>query len=373
MADPSPILSRDRVLRLGYRLRWLYLGLVVFGAMVWWAQYFGQTGWLFWSDDWQALNPLLRFMDVAYFYWFGTHETWFSSGSGVEWIWGISLSDWMFSRAINGGAGWAWAAIGIALAGPILVGLGVVGYVGINRRRDRQLPAVKPLGWLSWSIAATAWGVVIATALLLILHYIGGLSWWSDYAYGLLSGQGGSPGWPRDLLIDLFEWPLHPLWLCVSAVLGGVGLMRFVVLHDERFWRMEKSCRWVMFSSATLLVLSISSYFTSLRFAFVEYWQIDVIKTATFFSSTALLWAAACRVWLLFRLVKYEKQRVAMMTESPVCFACEYDLSGSLRGGARRCPECGVAVPGEVVERFGAGSAAPGSGVVETEGAGVGE
>ncbi|MEM6855594.1 MAG: hypothetical protein AAF593_14400, partial [Planctomycetota bacterium] len=292
MADPSHIRSYDRVLRLGYRLRWFYFGLVVFGGVVWWAQYFGQTAWLLWSEDWRALNPLLRFMDVAYFYWLGDDETWFSSGAGLEWIWGVSFSYWLFFQAMNGGAGWRWAAVGIAAVGPVLIAMGVVGYVGINRRGKRQLPAIKPLGWISWSIAAAAWSGVLASGLLVVLHYTGGLHWWSQYAFDRLAGPGGPSGWPRKFFIDLVGWPLHPVWLFIPASVGGAILMKLLISQGERYWRMEKVCRWLMFSSATLLVGSIATYFTSLDFAFVRYWQIDVIKTVIFFSSTVLLWAA---------------------------------------------------------------------------------
>jgi len=162
--------------------------------------------------------------------------------------------------------------------------------------------------------------------------------------YGFYQGQIGLRGW----LLPPVRW-----LLVLGTIVSAIGFW-IAVLRRELYWRLERLTRYVGLISGSLWVGAMVLYFSGAG-GYRYVMGGDVWRTVWFSAFTALLWAASCRVWLLFRLVKYEKMRMVKMAESPECFACEYDLTGSLRGGVMRCPECGTRVPLEVAERFAGG------------------
>ncbi|GEM_PF-971085 len=66
--------------------------------------------------------------------------------------------------------------------------------------------------------------------------------------------------------------------------------------------------------------------------------------TGLVFGGTALLWVFGPGIVLLYKREKY-RQRLLV----PVCLECGYDLRGIT---AEKCPECGKAIPSEIVERM---------------------
>lgn len=361
MAESPQVASHNRALRLGYRLRWLYLALVVFGAIVWWGMWPGDSYWYMnFSDE---VNPVLRMLDLVAFYWMKGDEAWFSYDAGFDAVWGYEFS--FYGRAST--SDWVWWGC-FSFGVPALLITLIVGFLGIRKNTTKLLPAKRQLSGFAFVCVVLANSMMLGGVAVMVLHLTGVLKLWEEAAQQVSN--------PQNLFAfskpTLFSWPPHIAWILILAFVPSAVMLWFLIVRRETYWQLECVTRWIAISSGILLTVALIAGITG-RFDDGYYaLYITVWRTVWFSASTALLWAAACRVWLLFRLVKYEKQRVAMMTESPVCFACEYDLSGSLRGGVRRCPECGVAVPGEVVERFSA-AAATGSGGVETEGAGVGE
>lgn len=345
MAESPQVTSPNRTLRLGYRLRWLYLGLVIFGAMAWWAMWPGQ-------ELWQAIevygsNPVLHAMDIVAFFWSGD-TGWFSDDAGLDSVWGwdgyslrygpFSLADWLW-----------WAAGGLGI--PLSMALCVFGFVGVRQINARRWPARSRLSWGARVCASAIGGLAIGGFVLMVLHLSGALYGWSQ---AIINSQ-HAPGYYGTIRREVWQWPPQTIWLLVVSIIPAAAGVWLAVLRREVYWQLERTTRYVGLFAAMLLVVSLVLGLSRVG-GWGDYWglRLELWATVWFSASTALLWAAACRVWLLFRLVKYEKQRVAMMTVSPVCFACEYDLSGSLRGGSTRCPECGVAVPPEVVQRFAA-------------------
>lgn len=369
MAESPQVASHNRALRLGYRLRWLYLALVVFGAIVWWGMWPGQALWaVFEKPGYYSNNPILYLMDVIAFFWLGGGgDGWFSDHAGMDEVWGWPrIRYWWYYNvgAIQQCLWWVAGAIGLPVA---LIG-GVLGFVGVRPNLSKSLPAKRRPSWSALAFATLAGALVLSGLAMVSLHLTGWLEVWDEAWENAVVR-----GFTTRLTPGLMAWPPHMVWLLIVSVLPVIVALWFLVIRREIYWQLERMTRMVGLASFGLFVFSLLAAVSDVGRG-GGYWgmRLNVWPTVWFSASTALLWAASCRVWLLFRLVKYEKQRMAMMTESPVCFACEYDLSGSLRGGVRRCPECGVAVPGEVVERFGA-AVVPGNGVVETEEASVGE
>lgn len=346
MADRSAVTSPNRALRVGYRLRWCYLALVVFGAVLWWGMWPGQTFWEV-LDTWDS-NPVLHAMDMVAFFW-GLEEGagWFSDDAAMTGVWGWPGVRWNW-YGVQTARFWAWWSVG-AFGVPVLLAGAVVGFVGVRPSSGRRLPAKRRPSWIASSIAAGFGGLSLAGAVLMVLHLADWLEPWIDAAtkrfvhpLGLPQSSRHNPG--------VWSWPPHVVWLIAAGVPPAFAGLWFGVLRREVYWRLERMTRYVGLLALALLVVSLVAGLRRLG-PWDTYWEIDLVlwPTVWFSAATALLWAAACRVWLLFKLVRYEQKRAAMMTTSPVCYACDYDLSGSLDGGATRCPECGVAVPAEVL------------------------
>ena len=64
--------------------------------------------------------------------------------------------------------------------------------------------------------------------------------------------------------------------------------------------------------------------------------------TTRVFAATVLFWAWACRVRLLFQLERYRIE--AIDNPEQICYACGYDLRGTIAAERNQCPECGAAV-----------------------------
>ncbi|MEM9420775.1 MAG: hypothetical protein AAGA25_17245 [Planctomycetota bacterium] len=361
MRQDIPADSQKLALRLGYRLRWLYLVLVVFGWIAWLGMYPAQVWWKVFFE--YGVNPVLEVMNSVVFFWTGEDKWLFHYDDGMDGIWGWPR-DWSRRYGSPLYARWLWwGAGGIGL--PLVLMFSVMGFVGFMPVTIRRLPAKRRVAWMAMLFSSCVGAMAIGGGVLMAMHYSGLLKMWAEWAAVNRTGQSNLINSNMPLLL---HWPPEVLWVLIGSIFPAALLIWFGVVRRDRYWRLERITRYVGLGAAIVFVASLIGGLHN-RWAWgYNYWALgigsSVWPTVWFSSSTALLWAVSCRVWLLFRLTVYQRQRIASMIDSPECFACEYDLTGSLRGCATRCPECGVAVPAQVIERFG-------QAILEKEAAGI--
>ena len=107
--------------------------------------------------------------------------------------------------------------------------------------------------------------------------------------------------------------------------------------YSTRCWQFERMTLGLLIVAAVILLLTVVLRFT-LPVTTPEI-EVDGRYTAAVLATTVMLWAWGCRILLLFQLKRFERLR-----NSVVCYACGYDLSGTLAALRHACPECGMSI-----------------------------
>ena len=116
---------------------------------------------------------------------------------------------------------------------------------------------------------------------------------------------------------------------------------------QQRFWQFERMTLYLLIASIVLLLLPLIC--DALEWGRDYSWDTHSGRyTTRILAATVLFWAWACRIILLFQLMRFEKQ--ARETPDHECFACGYDLRGTLGANRKNCPECGVAIAIEMLQ-----------------------
>jgi hypothetical protein len=110
----------------------------------------------------------------------------------------------------------------------------------------------------------------------------------------------------------------------------------------ERFWQYERMTFWQTIGGAVLTVTALLAQLAT-RANRGDHLAMDGYYTGLTLGGTVLLWAWGCRVITVFRLRRFERSPVGA-----ICAGCGYDLTGTLMGKRTECPECGANIPEEV-------------------------
>ena len=328
-----------KVISLGYRLRWLYVLLFLALAWLWWAVYL-EGHVLPWA--W-ACNA--RFLFVTQAYW-TTHQgdAWFGYLGGA---FGLG-----FSPTYGGSGGFPLWSRGLALA-LILLWLTLVPlFLGLRGRTRQRWPARTPLHVGAIVAAAIMAGFLSTGAIALgLVAYRPDM--WLQFislpfrlpALQPLAQTGPSP-------VALSVAAAVPVTLTVAMTgAWAAGLAWSRRQQTVGYWRLERVTRWLAIAAIALwLGRWIVPQFGSIQPG--PGWGVpamtQALHTASFAATSVLVWVAAVRTWLLFRYRAFEQAET-----EPVCFACGYDLRGSIPAGATHCPECGMRISAELLAKAG--------------------
>ena len=316
----------------GKCFRHLYLVALIFGGLIWWARY-AQWAWV--SLLTHSLEPKTDgpvHSAVRWLQRLGSPEYWFR---GEQITPGLSA----YTRGRPGTQPWfEWDMCFTLLIAPALIA--AIGFfVGSRQQRD-DLPATRRCRPAALAAASVLGGACLtALALKAITHT------------------------ELDILLTRSspaKIPMIALGLCAASAGFAAVTWRYVVASDG-YWRLERVSRLV-------LILGTVSWGTSwitspgpFRLLRRRFYSIDITEILCFTGSTAVLWAGAVRLILLWRFDRYRVRRQEVLAHRPHCIDCGYDLRGSLasrmhdqHAPVRRvtCPECGAGVSSEVVKIF---------------------
>lgn len=167
-----------------------------------------------------------------------------------------------------------------------------------------------------------------------------GMGKWNDWWHAPIRD------WTRSssslpLLASIPRWLVAALaGLAVLAAFTAIGavVLRFVSRHRQQYWQLERITLGLILASLVLWIVARAlDPMWSVRFW--RNYRYDPIRTALAMAWTTLMWSWGCRIRLLFLLRRYEQA-----PEDQSCFACGYDLRGTISAGRKLCPECGAAI-----------------------------
>ncbi len=321
-----------QIINLGYRLRWLYLLLFLALAWLWWAVYL--EGYLV-PRGWAHGAWLLHLIRA---YWTGQQ-------GGVSFgylggAFGIDPASPFWGRADPG----LLSSLALAL---VLLWLALVPlYLGLRGRTRQRWPARTPLHAGAIVAAAIMAGVLStgAVALLLVLWDPRLYEQFTRFPYKLpwltAVGPGRQPVW----------WAVAVAPVALTVAMTGVWAAVLAWSRRYRkvgYWRLERVTRWLAVAAIALwLGRWVVPHLASVQpgpgwgFSAMEV----ALHTASFAATSVLVWVAAVRTWLLFRYRAFEQAET-----EPVCFACGYDLRGSIPAGSTHCPECGMKISASTI------------------------
>ena len=132
------------------------------------------------------------------------------------------------------------------------------------------------------------------------------------------------------------------VWPGVVILLLACGFWAAVLSvswsYSTRYWQFERMTLALLVIGAAIIAAT-----EVLRFKLPSFperpLEVDGRYTAAVLAATVMLWAWGCRILLLFRLRGFEQMR-----NSVACYACGYDLRGTLAAERRACPECGAPI-----------------------------
>lgn len=207
----------------------------------------------------------------------------------------------------------------------------------------RQLPALRPLSWWQRIVAAWMAALLVTAAAWLVMDET---NLWQD-VYGWFSSTSYSQPQLSNVRWQYFGVP--NLWWAGPAMLG-VAFAGCLVLflrarsEDDRYWKLERLTRRFALAALAIWVWTgVHAWFGEAEDVYEDGYTAGVLCTFV------LLWAVGVRALLLLQLRRYE--RVRDDTDEPICFACGYDLRGSLPAGAVSCPECGTPIAKRLLDR----------------------
>lgn len=308
-------------LRLAFWLRWL-------AALAWCLVAVIYLDWLF--------APLMHGRQVEGGWWYPSRFVFYAwkSRTDLDWFrFGDTGLTGVLGNSLDPQAHKARYA---ALAGGLVVlaALSAWMFLALGRQWLRELPAKRrptTRGILASSLMA---GTLSAAGIALLLDTLGAWDWVVLGAPRFLlklAGLGpfapdGASVWPG--LVILFLGCVF--WAAVFSASWA---------YSTRYWQFERMTLGLLVVAAAIVLLTIT-----LRFqlpVFTPATEIDGRYTAAVLATTVLLWAWGCRVLLLFQLKHFERMR-----NSVACYACGYDLTGTLAAKRRDCPECGTGIGG---------------------------
>lgn len=330
--------NTHRYAAIGYRARWCYFVVWLAAALIWWAAYVEGTFIEF--RGFQSWTPVRGFVELVHFHWL--------KGSGSD-SWLPSHGNRLFGLNVSHLLGSLSQTIPVPdvliLAMVYVFALGLnafIGcYVGFNSATIKRLPARALFGWMPRSISVFMVGLCFAGFCAL------GIEFWVTKIWGFAI----IPSHPRFYGIPLYLVRSSSWQFCLLTVLGGGawGLLMMARLRREQYWQLERFSRYPLYMAILLLLASELISLGRWSGYIVEYYDYGVTYTASFIAWSVMVWALGCRAWLLFRLKRFEKLKLIHDRESPECFACGYNLHGSVLAGSRSCPECGVSIPRELL------------------------
>jgi predicted RNA-binding Zn-ribbon protein involved in translation (DUF1610 family) len=131
--------------------------------------------------------------------------------------------------------------------------------------------------------------------------------------------------------------------LLVGAWMAWTSILWVFRKRKQRYWQFERITLWMMIPAMILLFTPWLLDMLNWQ-PLIKSWRNvpDGLYTTRVFAATVLLWAWGCRVILLFQLERYRMQTID--NPDQICFACGYDLRGTISADRHQCPECGAAV-----------------------------
>ncbi len=331
------------------KARWLYLALWLAVVWVWCGLY----AWMF-----DGFNVFEWVMQVVAYFWTDDMEA-LPRANGMFYVWGYDIPDWWhrWPREVQ----IAFESVGVSI--PLLVmTMGISLTVGVGRRQRAALPAKRRMTLVARGFATLFLGLLIAALTLEVIDRVGWYDSWNSFylRYHRQDRFQFSTGSHTYSTTPVTTWVPHAAWLLSAGWLFAAGCLWWFARARDRYWKLETLTKWVIVVAILVLLWKWLAWplLGSGRNYWWWDWMLDPDHTVIASALTCLVWALGVRTWLLFRLRQYEVDRAAQQRDAPECVACEYDLRGSLAGGAARCPECGHPVPDEVVRAFAAGEEA---------------
>ena len=122
------------------------------------------------------------------------------------------------------------------------------------------------------------------------------------------------------------------------------GIYWFIWRRSERYWWLERVTLGLLVGAIILAGWSWGWGIVHYQGRYThhiqsQWYSASAVMVMFVFSVTVALWAWGVRIGLLFRFAAYEK--AARENPDGQCFACGYDLRGTLQAGREKCPECG--------------------------------
>jgi len=325
--------KRGRFAHVAYRWRWLFLVLWCVLALLWWAVYVEPLIW-----GWRG-GPVRGFIGFLSFYWTQTEYRFDRYlPRGLD-----ELPGFYDFHALLQPAGWRYFQIealiawidGVVILFGVLVGIyASASLLGLLSRSQKQaLPARKELTQMQIVFVALASGALLACLASLVIGFLSPMIW-SAFIY---------LEWPNPSNSGFSNYPTIWPFIALALVLAVPAYFAWqkLFVRIQRFWKIEFITSVLSFSSFVILAWS---YWAAHEWVYHE----DAVLQPMFYSASIFLWAFGLRVWLLFRLKRFERDALKHR-EEPECFACGYNLRGTILAQGKTCPECGAPILKEQV------------------------
>jgi hypothetical protein len=205
-------------------------------------------------------------------------------------------------------------------------------FLSLGRRGLRELPAKRRPTAPSLAASSFLAGLLGAAGVALLLDTLGVWGWvvlhsprfMLELARLAPLARDGPSFWPGLVILLL----ACGFWVAVFSASWS---------YSTRYWQFERMTLALLVIGGIILAAT-----EALRFTLPsppDGIEVDGRYTAAVLASTVMIWAWGCRILLLFRLRGFERMR-----NSVACFACGYDLSGTLAAERHDCPECGAPI-----------------------------
>lgn len=332
-------MSKLNAVDLGYKIRWVYLAfwlmLVVYG-LSWMSEMMFEGE--FYDKPWMpSLEIRYAIEDVT---GLGRQSP---NLHGFDGVLGMQFD------YNNGGV--SWGRVGVACITAFTVLFCMIMFVPLLARAN-QLPARRKLTWRAMA-ACLIMGSFLLTACVMII-VTQSADFFSFIYYGqweelpALSLRGGKGGFNVPSVRSITWEYAAPTPACTATILVSMIILvpAFIVLQRraDRYWILEKVSRWY---AAIACIVAIVAIGLGELDATQVLGRREGYLSAQVLCTIVLTWALGCRVWLLFLLQKYRRG-----TTGNECFACGYDLRGTIAADRKECPECGTTVPDTLMVKF---------------------
>ncbi len=327
--------------RHGFRLRGFYLLLwvmllIVAGVVAW--RPIGLDGW----SDVTAARVIEEGMGFIFF----DHQPPIAE-HGLDGVFGLfSGSRYSFHRSLM-------PYILLPAAATLTLLVATLFYLLPTRSTSKLLPAMRRPTWLSLATLTFMLSLLLTGVVWAVLDYLFQVEEILDPLVGQPTHRIGVPegffhnhyGYASNIYLAWWSFPLFAGCIFILAFLA-CGTM--VLLRNrgqrQRYWQHERDTRMVLLlglgvALACVVLVEVANAYSD--WTYFD-WEDSGTYTAVLIGLFVALWAFGCRVVLLLMLGRYE--RAAENLDEPICFACGYDLRGTL-GHGHACPECGQPIP----------------------------